>query len=439
MLDKATAGIAAPTIVPKTQQGELRRLNRYLCLNDFEPAARRILPKYLSGYIAGGVETDAALRYNRRAFEEYGFVPRVLKDVSSRNQKATLLGKPYDSPFGISPMRASALCAYRGDIALARPAEATGVPMTLSAWSLIALEDVRRKNEGVWYQAYLQNDDRIVPVVHRAAAAGYDTFVVTADLPVSPNREQHIRNRFQVPLAITPRVFWDTISHSGWLFNTFARTVVKHDMPHFENMDAARSPSILSKPSMRDIDRPDQLAWKHIELIRRRWNGKLVIKGLISPEDARIARESGVDGVVLSNHGGRQLNYAISGLRTLPVIAPNAKGMTVMLDGGIRRGSDVIKALALRRSSCGLVVLSSMPQLLAASPVSSGRSRSCRLKSTATLGCLAFVTFQRSRPISYASSSRSKVQAASARDCCRAAAPTAIARYTRDCFNKRHI
>lgn len=219
--------------------------------------------------------------------------------------------------------------------------------MTLSAWSLIALEDVRRENEGVWYQAYLQNEDRIVPIVDRAAAAGFGTFVVTADLPVSPNREQHIRNGFQVPLAITPRVFWDTISHSGWLFNTFARTVVNHGMPHFENMDAARGPSILSKPSTRDIDRRDQLAWKHIELIRRRWNGKLVIKGLISPEDARIARESGVDGVVLSNHGGRQLDYAISGLRTLPEIAANAKGMTVMMDGGIRRGTDVIKALAL--------------------------------------------------------------------------------------------
>lgn len=113
VLDKATAGIAAPTIVPRTQQGELRRLGRYLCLNDFEPAARRILPKYLYGYIAGGVETDAALRDNRRTFEEYGFVPRVLKDVSSRNQTATLFGNSYNSPFGISPMGASALCAYR--------------------------------------------------------------------------------------------------------------------------------------------------------------------------------------------------------------------------------------------------------------------------------------------------------------------------------------
>lgn len=348
MLDKSSATSAPPAKVTSARARDLRRLGRYLCLDDFEPAARRILPKYLYGYIAGGAETDAALRDNRRAFDEYGFLPRVLKDVSVRNQTTTLFGKTYASPFGIPPMGASALCAYRGDIVLARAAKTTSVPMTLSAWSLITLEDVRRENEAAWYQAYLQNDDeRIIPVVDRAAAAGYDTFVVTADVPVAPNREQNIRNGFQVPLAITPRVFWDTITHSGWLFNTFARTVVAHGMPHFENMDATRGPSVLSKTSMRDIDRRDQLAWKHVELIRRRWKGKLVVKGLISPEDARIARESGVDGVMLSNHGGRQLDYAVSALRTLPEIAANAKGTTVMLDGGIRRGTDVIKALAL--------------------------------------------------------------------------------------------
>lgn len=344
VLDKASA-TSAP-IVTSVQTSALRRFRHYLCLDDFEPVARRILPKLLYGYIAGAVETDAALRDNRRAFGEYGFVPRVLKDVSGRNQEATLFGRAYASPFGIAPMGASALSAYRGDIVLARAARATGVPMILSAWSLIALEDVRRENDAAWYQAYLQNDEvRITSVVDRAAAAGYDTFVVTADVPVSPNLEKNIRNGFQVPLAITPRVFWDIITHPAWLFGTFARTAINHGIPHLENMHATRGPSILSKHSM--PDQRDQLAWKHVELIRRRWKGNLVVKGLISPEDARIARESGVDGVMLSNHGGRQLDYAVSALRTLPEIAANANGMTVMLDGGVRRGTDVIKALAL--------------------------------------------------------------------------------------------
>lgn len=118
-------------------------------------------------------------------------------------------------------------------------------------------------------------------------------------------------------------------------------------MPHFENMDATRGPPVLAKNLMRNIGHRDQLAWKHVELIRRRWKGKLVVKGLIAPSDARIARECGVDGVMISNHGGRQLDYTVSALRTLPEIAAQASGMTVMLDGGVRRGTDVIKALAL--------------------------------------------------------------------------------------------
>jgi L-lactate dehydrogenase (cytochrome) len=142
-------------------------------------------------------------------------------------------------------------------------------------------------------------------------------------------------------------VAWDTLTHPDWLLGTWARTVVNHGMPHFENMDAVRGPPALSKNLMRNIGKRDQLAWKHVELIRRRWKGKLVVKGLISPADARIARESGVDGVIVSNHGGRQLDCTVSSLRTLPEISGQANGMTVMLDGGIRRGTDVLKALAL--------------------------------------------------------------------------------------------
>jgi L-lactate dehydrogenase (cytochrome) len=331
----------SPSAVP-------RRLRRYLSLADFETVARRRLPKMIYGFIAGAVENDAALRDNRRAFDEYGFVPRVLNDVSSRNQTTTLFGKTYAAPFGIPPFGSAALCAYRGDIVLARAAAAMNVPMILSAASLIKLEDVRREHPGAWYQAYLAGDaSRIEPLVDRVAAAGYDTFVVTADVPVPSNREHNIRSGFQVPMVITPQVAWDVVTHPHWLIGTWMRTLKNHGMPHFENMDATRGPPVLSKNLVRNIGNRDQLAWKHVELIRRRWTGKLVVKGLISPRDARTARECGVDGVMVSNHGGRQLDYTVSPLRTLPEIAAEANGMAVMLDGGVRRGTDVLKALAL--------------------------------------------------------------------------------------------
>jgi L-lactate dehydrogenase (cytochrome) len=348
MHDKTSNIVPPPSTVERAGSAAPRALRHYLSLDDFEVTARRRLPKFLYGYIAGGAESDAAVRDNRRAFDEYGFVPRVLNDVSGREQTTKLFGKTYAAPFGIPPMGSAALCAYRGDIVLARAAAAMKVPMVLSASSLITLEDVRRENPAAWYQAYLAGDAaRIEPLVDRVAAAGYDTFVVTADVPVPPNRENNVRNGFQIPLAVTPRVAWDTMTHPHWLFGTWARTLVNYGMPHFENMDALRGPPVLSKNLMRNIGKRDQLAWKHVELIRRRWNGKLVVKGLVAPADARIARESGVDGVIVSNHGGRQLDHTVSSLRTLPEIAAEANGMTVMVDGGIRRGTDVLKALAL--------------------------------------------------------------------------------------------
>jgi L-lactate dehydrogenase (cytochrome) len=348
MQDNTATISPPPAIVTRPTRAVPRSLRRYLSLDDFELIARRRLPKMLYGYIAGAAETDAALRDNRRAFEEVGFVPRVLNDVSGRTQTTQLFGKTYASPFGIPPMGSAALCAYRGDVVLARAAAAANVPMILSASSLITLEEVRRENPDAWYQAYLAGEpSRIEPLVDRVAAAGYDTFVITADVPVPANREKNIRNGFQVPLAITPRVAWDTVTHPDWLFGTWVRTLANYGMPHFENMDAMRGPPVLSKNLMRNIGHRDQLAWKHVELIRRRWKGKLVVKGLIAPADARIARESGVDGVIVSNHGGRQLDGTVSALRTLPEIAAEAGPMTVMMDGGIRRGTDVIKALAL--------------------------------------------------------------------------------------------
>lgn len=322
--------------------------DRFLSLEDFESVARRRLPGMLYGFIAGGVETDASVRANAQSFQTYAFVPRVLTDVSTRSHRTTLFGRAHSAPFGIAPMGSASICAYRGDIALAQAAAESNIPMIVSASSLIRLEEIRQAGPTTWYQAYLPGDAaRIEPLVARVAASGYDTFVLTVDVPVAANRENNIRNGFTVPIRPSARLAWEGLTHPKWLLGTFARTLARHGVPHFENMDATRGPPIISRRLERALGNRDQLSWDHVKLIRRLWKGPFVIKGLLSPDDARIAKTCGVDGIIVSNHGGRQLDGSVAPLAVLPRIVESAGGMTVMLDGGIRRGSDVLKALAL--------------------------------------------------------------------------------------------
>ncbi|MCW8087108.1 alpha-hydroxy acid oxidase [Sabulicella glaciei] len=172
----------------------MRRAERFLALSDFEAAGRRHLPRMLHGFVAGAAETDQSLRDNRAAFAEWGFVPRALADTSGRSQEATLLDATHAAPFGIAPMGAGAICAYRSDIVLARAAASAGIPMVTSASSLIPLEEIRAAGSD-WYQAYLPGEEgRIEALVERVARAGYGTFVLTADVPVPANRENNLRN-----------------------------------------------------------------------------------------------------------------------------------------------------------------------------------------------------------------------------------------------------
>jgi len=326
-----------------------RRLRKVLALDDFEIAARRHLPRPIFGYVSGAAETNASLRDNRSAFEELGFVPRVLVDVSKRTQTVELLGRTYASPFGIAPMGISALSAYRGDLVLAQAAGRANIPMVMSGSSLIRLEDVIKANPAAWFQAYLPGEpDRILGLLERVERAGFETLVLTVDTAVLANRENNIRSGFSTPLRPSLRLAWDGMIRPNWTLNTFLRTLLKHGMPHFENSYATRGAPILAKSVMRDFGAKDHLNWRHLELIRERWKGRLVIKGIMAREDACIARDSGVDGIVVSNHGGRQLDGTVSPLRVLPSIA-EAVGATipVMMDGGVRRGSDVLKAIAL--------------------------------------------------------------------------------------------
>ncbi len=325
-----------------------RLRERFLALDDFEPAARRFLPRPLFGFVAGSTETGAAFHGNRSAFAAHQFVPRMLVDTARRSTAATLFGETYAAPFGIPPMGVSALIAYRGDLVLAATAAECGIPFILSGSSVIRLEEVAKAGGKPWFQAYLPGDPaRIDPLVDRAAAAGFGTLVVTVDVPVNGNRENNVRNGFSLPLRPSAQLAWQGITHPGWLLRTAGQTLLRHGMPHFENMQATRGPPLLSRNLERQLGARDTLAWPHLRRIRDRWRGRLVVKGILAAEDARLAREAGVDGVIVSNHGGRQLDYAIAPLDALPAIRAVAGEMAVMLDGAIRRGSDVLKALAL--------------------------------------------------------------------------------------------
>ncbi|WP_026989532.1 alpha-hydroxy acid oxidase [Fodinicurvata sediminis] len=325
-----------------------RRLRRILSLDDLEAAARRHLPRPLFGYIVGGTEDNAACEDNRAVFSEYGFVPRVLTDVSGRSQATRLFGKDYAAPFGIAPMGISALMAYRGDLVLAQAADEAGIPMIMSGSSLIRLEDVAEAAPGSWFQAYLPGEPpRIRALVERVEKAGFGTLLLTVDTAVLASRENNVRTGFSTPLKPSLRLAYDGAIRPNWLVNTFARTLLRHGMPHFENSYAERGAPIVAQNITRDLGLRDHLNWEHLKQIREQWKGRLIVKGILSPEDARIARQQGVDGIIVSNHGGRQLDGAISGLRTLPEIVSESGGMLVMFDGGIRRGTDVLKAIAL--------------------------------------------------------------------------------------------
>ena len=325
-----------------------RRLRKILALRDFETAAARKLPKPIFGYISGGAETNAALDGNQAAFAEIDFVTRVLRDVSGRTLDTGLLGRTYAAPFGIAPMGVSSLSGYRGDLALARAAEAAGVPMIISAASLIRMEEIAEAAPGVWYQAYLPPDAADVSaLLKRVAATGIDTFVITVDSLVVPSRENNLRNGYRTPLRPSLKLAWDGITHPGWAIGTFLRTFAQHGMPHFENADAGRGAPLLSSRAVRDFSGRERLSWAQVEQVRREWTGKLVLKGILHPRDAVRARDTGADAIVVSNHGGRQLDHALSPMRALPGVVAAVPDMPVMIDGGFWRGTDILKALGL--------------------------------------------------------------------------------------------
>lgn len=328
-----------------------RRLASILNLHDFERAAQRHLPHSIFSYIANTAEDGKSARSNVRSFDEFEFIPRALVNVTNISQKTTILGTTYESPFGIAPMGLSALSAYRGDLVLSRAADQVGIPMVMSGSSLIRMETIAKQSPSAWFQAYLPaGREAIHALVDRVQKAGFHHLVVTVDVPVATNPDNNRHAGFSSPLRPSIKLAWDGLSHPSWLFNTFLKTIVKHGMPHFENNYATRGAPIFSASVNRDVSDRGGLDWDDLAYIRNLWPGSLTLKGILSVQDAVRACEIGVDALIVSNHGGRQLDGAVSPLTVLPRIVHAAGDVPVMIDSGFRRGTDVLKALALGAS-----------------------------------------------------------------------------------------
>lgn len=322
-------------------------LGKILALNDFEQAAQKKLPRPLFGYIAGSAESGKSHRDNVSSFNRWSFVPRVLENVSSRSQETELLSSTWSSPFGIAPMGIAALSTYRGDLVLATSAARANIPFILSGVSLTPLETVMKAAPNSWFQVYLPGDQkRIDALIDRCQRAGVRTLVVTVDIPVPGNRENNVRSGFSMPLRPSFRLAWDGLTRPAWLFNTFLRTL-KDGVPHFENAYAERGVPVISSSAVRDFSNRDHLSWDYISRIRKTWKGTLILKGILNVNDAVRANRIGIDGIILSNHGGRQLDGTVAPLKVLPNIVAALPDLPVMIDGGFRRGSDVLKALGL--------------------------------------------------------------------------------------------
>src|SRR5690606_13381448 len=215
-------------VQPQVDMSLPRRLRSILALQDLEEPARHYLPRPIYGYVSGGAETNASLRENRAAFDDFAFVPRALVDVSVRSTRATLFGHSYDAPFGFAPMGGTSMVAYQGDVVLARTAAEQNIPMIMSGASLTRLEDVRAAGRTAWFQAYLPGDTpRIQALVERCLKAGFETLVLTIDVPVNANRENNVRSGFHKPLRPTPRLAWDCVSHPRWFTGMLVRTIVR--------------------------------------------------------------------------------------------------------------------------------------------------------------------------------------------------------------------
>ena len=325
------------------------RIDRALNLEDIRLLARRKLPRIAFDFIEGGADDEAGLLRNRAAFGHYNLVPRYLNDVSLRDQSVTLLGHSYASPIGISPTGLAGLFRPDADCMLAQAAAAHNIPYLMSSASNHSIETAARiAPNQCWFQIYCTPQERInQDLVRRARDAGVRTLVVSVDVPVNSNRERNRRNGFTRPFRLTPWIALEALMHPAWALNYLRAGGI----PMMQNW-APYAPQGASADVVADLFgtlTPNPMAnWKTLEYVRSQWQGKLVVKGILHPEDARRAVvECGVDAVFVSNHGGRQLDAAPSPIEVLPSIRAALPDTPILIDSGVRRGSDILIALCL--------------------------------------------------------------------------------------------
>src|SRR5688572_14810151 len=318
-----------------------------LNIDDLRAEARRRLPRAVFDFIDGAAEDEITLGRNEEAFRVWTLSPRVLQDVSRIDQSTMVLGRRHETPLILAPTGLCGMAASRGEIVVARAAGRAQVTFTVSSLSATSIEDVAEVATGpLWFQLYIWRDRALTnSLVERAADAGYEVLVVTADVPVFGQRERDHRNGATIPPRLTVQNALDMLRRPAWLMQ-----MLREPRIEFANLTASRGtagrPFALSQYINTQFD--PTVTWKDVAALRSIWKGPIVVKGIMSAEDARRAADEGVDGIVVSNHGGRQLDGLPGSLEVLPAIVQAVGSrIDVLFDGGIRRGTDVVKALAL--------------------------------------------------------------------------------------------
>lgn len=330
------------------------RLQRALSIEDLRRLARSRLPRSVFEFIDGGAEDEITLRGNRQALESVQIVPRILTDVSRPELSTRVAGTTSAAPLVIAPMGSCMLAWPQADIAIARAAARHGIPYTLSTMSTTSIERMADAVQGaLWFQLYVLRDHEAnFRLVDRARAAGYSTLVVTVDLQAGGKRERDLRNGVSVPLRMSLRHLYEGMTHPGWSWQ-----MLRHGMPRFENVqgllgDESAGLTIAARVGQ-NLDAA--FDWDGLSRLRERWPGKLLVKGVEHPMDALRLASMGVDGIWVSNHGGRQLDGAQPSARALPRLHRALKGQVpLILDSGIRRGVDILKARALGASAVAI-------------------------------------------------------------------------------------